>query len=499
MSRLLRRAVLALTLSVMFLPVPLGAQPRDSLVIGMQQEPTSLDPTADATAVIATIMAGNVFETLLRLDDSGTVVPAAAGGWEISDDGLTYRVFLEPDGRFTDGAPFDAEAVVFTFERAMAEDSVNPRRNDFRVIESVEAAGEHEVVFTLSEPDNLFLFNLTQGPFAIVSPATAETNGSEPVGSGPYRLKQWVRGDRLVLERNDDHREAGAAALREVTYKFVPDAAAAVAALLAGDLDAFPNVPSPESLVQFERDDRFTVAVGTTEGEVILAINNSRPPFDDLRVRRAVNHLIDREALIEGAMFGYGTPIGSHFPPHHPAYVDLSGHYPLDPERAKALLAEAGFPDGLDAEMPLPPFPYARRSGEILAQQLAAGGIRVSLQNMEWSLWLNDAFRGKNYDLSVIAHTAPNDYGNYARGVDYFYGYHDPAFDALFQSVRRETDPERTDELLGEVQRFIADSAVHGFLFQLPQLGVYHRDLRGYWTSSPGNAAAPLAQLHWAE
>ena len=144
-----------------------------------------------------------------------------------------------------------------------------------------------------------------------------------PVGTGPFRFLAWRRGDSLDLERNPDY-WGGAASLGEVTFKFIADPSAAYAALMAGDVDAFSNYPAPESFAQFAADPRFKVFVGSTESETILALNNRRAPLDNLEVRRAIAHAIDRDAVIDGAMFGYGTPIGSHFPPHSPDYVDLT-------------------------------------------------------------------------------------------------------------------------------------------------------------------------------
>ena len=292
-----------------------------------------------------------------------------------------------------------------------------------------------------------------------------------------------------------DHRNAGSVGIERVVFRFIADPAAAVAALMAEEIDAFPGVPAPEVLPQFEADPRFNVVVGTTEGEVILALNNSKPPFDDIRVRRAVSHALDREAIIEGAFYGYGEPIGSFFPPHHKSHVDLTGRYPHDVEKAKSLLKEAGA-EGLEVTLRTPHFPYARRSAEIIQNQLAKAGIAVAIEQVEWGFWIGEVYKKKNYDMTVIAHTSPNDIGNFARGPDYFYGYDNPDFNALYDRIRTETDPAKLDALLKEAQRFLADDAVHGFLFQMPKLGVYKTGLTGYWASSPV-LFAPLADLRW--
>jgi len=460
---------------------PAAAQ--TTLAIGMQQEPTVLDPTADATASIDGMLAQNVYESLTTVDESGAVLPQLAESWEISEDGLTYTFTLVEGATFHDGSAFDAEDVKFTFDRAMAEDSTNPSKGIFEPIESVTVVDPRTIEMALTRKDAFFLFNLAQGDASIVAPETAATNVTDPVGTGPFRFADWTRGDRLVLEKFEGHRDAVEVAVDRVEFRFIADPAAATAALLAGELDAFPGFPAPELIEQFEADPRFDVVVGSTNGEVILALNNSRPPFDDLTARRALSHAIDRGEIIEGAMYGRAVPIGSFFPPHDPAYVDLTGLYPHDTDQAAELFAEAGVEGEL--LLRLPPFPYATRSGEIIQAQLAEAGVDVKIENVEWGFWIDEVYGQLNYDMTIIAHTSPNDLGNFARGPDYFYGFQSDAYDALWNAIEVETDPEARAGLLAEAQRYVAENAVHGFLFQLPKLGVYRDGVEGFWAASP--------------
>ena len=474
-----------------------GALGKDTVVIGQQQEPPVLDPTADATAVIDTIMTGAVFETLTAIDERSTVVASLAKSWRVSEDGLVYTFTLQAGVKYTDGNALDSSSVKFSFERAMAPDSTNPTKGIFKPIAGIETPDPQTVVIKLSSPDNLFLFHMSRGDAAIVHPATAENNRTKPVGSGPYMLKEWVKGDRVVLSRNDGWRDAKSVKMKELTFKFLADPATSIAALLAGDLDAFPTITAVESLDQFKKDPRFVVGVGLTEGEVVLALNNKRKPFDDVRVRRAVAHALDRKSIVDGAMFGYGTPIGSFFPPHHPAYIDLTGSFPYDIAKAKALMAEAGLKDGAEVTLQPPPFPYAKRSAEIVAQQLGAIGLKVKIQNVEWPFWIAEVFRKGQYDMTIVAHVEPNDFNNFGRGKDYYWGYQDPAMDELLTKIRTEPDQRKVAGLLGDFQRKAADDAVVGYLFQLAQTGVYRKGLKGYWMSSPGGATTPWQNLSW--
>ncbi|HAC48049.1 ABC transporter substrate-binding protein [uncultured Sulfitobacter sp.] len=454
------------------------------LVIGMQQEPTSLDPTADATASIDSMMTQNVFESLTTVAENGEVQPNLAASWEVSEDGLTYRFTLAEGVTFHDGSALDAEDVVYSFDRAMGEDSVNPSKDIFEPIESVKAVDPQTVEITLKAKDAFFLFNMGQGDSAIVASESAETNNANPVGSGPFKFDSWTRGDRLTLVKNPDHRDAADVALDKVVFRFISDPAAATAAMMAEELDAFPGFPAPELLPQFEADPRFRVNVGSTEGEVILAMNNAKPPFDNVEVRRAVATAIDRDEIIEGAMYGQAVPIGSFYPPHGTAYVDLTDAYPHDSTKAEEMFEAAGVA-GATMTLRVPPFPYATRSAEIIQNQLSEAGIDAKVENVEWGFWIDEVYKQKNYDMTIIAHTSPNDMGNFARGPDYFYGYDNAEMTSLWEQITTEVDPAKRDELLKQGQQMLSDQSVHAFLFQLPLLGVFREGVEGYWASSP--------------
>ncbi|MGF1626830.1 MAG: ABC transporter substrate-binding protein [Alphaproteobacteria bacterium] len=469
---------------------------REDVIVGLGLEPPHLDPTAGAAAAIDEVVYANLFEGLTRIDETGAVQPALAESWDISDDGLTYVFRLRQGVTFHDGTSFDAEDVVFSLDRARAEDSVNAQKVLFDAIESVEAPGPHEVRVTLSVPQAQFPWNMGWGDAVIVAPESADGNGNNPIGTGPFRFERWVSGDRVVLQRYDGY-WGDQPALAEITFQVIPDAAAQVQALLAGDIDAFPNMGAPETLAQFESDPAFTVAIGTTEGETILAINHARPPFDDLRVRRALAHAINRQDIVDGAMFGYGTPIGSHFAPHHPAYVDLTGLYPYDPETARALLAEAGHADGLTVRLILPPPSYARRGGEIIASQLAQVGITAEIEPVEWAQWLDAVFTNTNYDLTIVSHTEPLDIGIYARET-YYFNYDGHEMRALLDELANTPDVDAQYALYGVAQQVIADDAVNVFLFQLAKLGVWDSQLTGMWVNSPIQAN-DMTGVAWAE
>ncbi|MCF6431104.1 ABC transporter substrate-binding protein [Leisingera sp. MMG026] len=473
-----------------------AAWAKDSVTIGLQLEPPHLDPTSAAAQAIDSVVYSNIFEGLTRFMGDGSVVPGLAENWEISEDGTVYTFRLRAGVTFHDGSAMDAEDVKFSLDRARAEDSTNAQKTLFEGIVSVDAVNPQTVKVTLDAPNGSFLFNLAWGDAVIVAPESIEDIKTSPVGTGAFTFQEWVQGDRISLARNPEY-WGEQPALASATFKFISDPTAAFAAMMAEDIDAFDNFPAPENLPQFEADPRFQVLVGSTEGETILSTNNKQPPFDDARVRQAVAYAIDRQSIIDGAMFGYGTPIGTHFAPHNPAYKDLTGTSSFDPEKAKALLAEAGLPDGFETTLHLPPPSYARRGGEIVAAQLAQVGIKAEIINVEWAQWLESVFRGKSFGLTIISHTEPMDIGIYAR-PEYYFQYDSKPFQELMAKLNATTDPDARTALLQEAQEIIAADYVNGYLFQLAKLGVAKAGLQGLWENAP-TAAVDLSALSWAE
>jgi peptide/nickel transport system substrate-binding protein len=330
----------------------------------------------------------------------------------------------------------------------------------------------------------------------MVDAASAKTNAEKPIGTGPFKFDNWAKGSAVTLVKNPAY-WGTPAMLDKVQFRIIADPAAATAALLSGDVQVFPNFPAPEAVPQFQSDARFTVAIGTTEGETILSTNNKKPPFDNLKVRQAIAMTLDRKAVIDGAMFGQGIPIYTHFAPHNPAYVDLSATYPRDVAKAKTLLSEAGFPNGFKATLKLPPVTYARRGGEIIAAQLREVGIELEIIPVEWAQWIEQVFTNKDYDLTIVSHTEPNDINIYGR-KDYYFQYANAKFDETMAKLDVTADPAARNVLLGEAQKIITDDAVNGYIFQLAQTGIHDAKVMGLWVNAPIQAV-DLTAAHWME
>ena len=487
----------AATATLATVPFELAAQgKKDTVVIGMTLEPSpGLDPTGGAAASIGEITHYNIYETLTKINSDGTVSPLLAEKWEISPDLKTYTFTLRKGVKFQNGEPFNAKAVKFSFERAAGEKSTNKDKRTFATMETVAAIDDYTLVVVNKELDPDFLFLMGQGTAIIVEPKSADTNGTKPVGTGPYKLDAWNKGSSVVLSKWDGYRNAAQVKMKKVTFRFISDPAAQVAALLAGDLDYFPRV-TPRSVAQFKNNPKFQLMVGGSRAKTILAINNKKKPLDDVRVRRAIAAAIDRKAVIEGAGDGYGAPIGSHYVPGGFGYVDTTGINPYNVEKAKALLSEAGIKTPLELSLILPPPPYARQGGEVIAAQLAKIGIIAKIQNVEWAQWLSGTYTNKNYDLTIISHVEPFDLGNFSR-PGYYWNYENPKFNALFDQIKNTPRPADRAKLLGDAQRMLANEAVHGFLYQPQWVSLANKNLKGLWKDMP-IFANDVAALSWS-
>lgn len=464
--------------------------------VGLQLEPPNLDPTSGAAAAIDEVVYGNIFEGLVRINERGDVEPGLSLFWEVSTDGRSYVFHLGEGIQFHDGSEFTAEDVRFSFNRARASGSTNAKQYIFAPITNIDILDPLTVMITLDQARPDFLFNIGLGDAVIVAEETASENASNPIGTGPFKFDRWVRGDRIELSRNEDY-WGTAPRLDSATFKIITDPLSAYTAMKAGDIDTFPNYPAPENLFLFDQDPEYNVVVGLTAGETILATNNKKAPLDDVNVRRAIAHAINRAELIDGAMFGNAEAIGTHFAPSHPDYVDLTGLYPYDLEKAKGLLSEAGFPDGFQVSLKLPPPTYARRTGELIANQLNRVGIDVSIENLEWAQWIDQVLRNRNYDLTIVAHVEPMDINIYAN-PNYYFGYDDADFQKIIADIDASTDKTATSVLYKQAQRKIAEDAVNGYLYQLGKYGVWKRGVKGMWANYPIRSN-DLRNVYWSD
>ena len=496
---MIKRRDFALTLPTLaaLTQMPALAQSRkQTMVLGMTLEPPGLDPTAGAASAIAEVVQYNVFETLTKINANGSVGPLLAERWEVSPDLRTTTFYLRKGVKFSNGEPFNAQAVKYSFERAAGDKSTNKDKRTFAAMESVRAVDDYTVVIINKEPDPDFPFLMGQATAIIVEPKSADTNATKPVGTGPYVLESWAKGSSITLKASPSYRAPGAIKIKRATFRFISDPAAQVASVLSGDVDTFVRV-TPRGLNQFKSNARLQTVVAGSRAKTVLAINNARKPLNDVRVRRAISAAIDRKAVIAGAGDGLGVPIGSHYVPGAAGYVDTTGVNPYNPDKARALLKEAGITTPLELSLVLPPPPYARQGGEVIVAQLAKVGITAKVQNVEWAQWLANTYGGAhNYDLTIISHVEPFDLDNFTK-PDYYWGYQNPKFNALYAKIKTTPNVAERNKLLGDAQKLLADDAVLTWLYQPQWVTVAKKGVQGLWKDMPV-FVNDLSALSWA-
>lgn len=460
-----------------------------TLRIALSAEPPGLDPTTNPAATIKRVVHYNILEGLVKIDRAGKIVPALAKNYQISRDGKEFTFHLHPQIKFHDGKPCTSKDVKFSLERLLDPRTGAVQRRLYEVIGAIEVPDPLTVKIKLKKYDANFLFNLARGDAVIIHQQASEHLKNNPIGTGPFKFESWKRGDSVSMVRNNDYYLKGIPYLDRVIFKFIPDPSAQLAALRAGDIEVIAYDLAPENVPTLEKDPRFKVLKGSTTTEVILAMNHSRKPFHDPKVRQAITLAIDRPAVIKGAVAGYGVAIGSHMDPTNPYYVDLAPLYPYNPEKAKQLLAEAGYPHGFEAVLRLPePYAYARRSGEIIADQLARVGIKLKIEVMQWGQWIDRVFKNADYDLTVIGHAEPFDIDIYAR-PEYYFRYANPQFQQLIRQAESEMNEENRRKIYATAQRMLADDFVCVYLFVYPALPAMKKEVMNWWKDYPTIAA----------
>ncbi|WP_109472284.1 ABC transporter substrate-binding protein [Ornithinimicrobium cavernae] len=453
-----------------------GSADTEELSIGFGAEPENLDLTTTAGAALPQVLLYNIYETLVKVDQDGTIVPALAKSWTVSEDRRTYTFVLQEGVTFSNGDEFTAEDVKYSIE-SVRDDWTISLKEPMDIVESVEVVSPTEVTVTLSEPSNSWLYRMTTRIGAMFSPDATEDLATEPVGTGPYELQKWTRGDSISLSRNAEY-WGDEPAFETVNFKYFKDPTALNNALLTGTINVIGLLESPETLGQFEGNDKYQVIEGTTNGEVQLSFNNGSEPMQNEQVRQAVRHAIDHQALLDTCWAGRGTLIGSMVPPTDPWYEDLTGLYPYDVDKASALLEESGHADHT-FRLRLPTRSYATSCGTVVQSQLEQAGFNVTIDQLEFpAAWLNTVFTNADYDMTIIAHTEPRDMTKVFGDPGYYTRYDSEEFRDLLQRADSGTEQEEV-ELLKEAARLLSTDAAADWLFVLPNLIVAEAGITG--------------------
>ena len=471
-----------------------AANGRTDVVIALQLEPANLDFTNTAGVAIPQLLLNNVYETLVKVDQDGSIIPLLATSWEVSADRTQYTFHLREGVTFSDGRPFSAGDVVASFDRTRTEWN-NAIARQMDVIETTERVDEHTVLVTLARPSNQWLFTIATAAGAIF-PADLDFDlMTEAIGTGPFRVTERRQGDRIILEGREDH-WAGPAAFEQVTVRYIPDPTAAVNALRAGDVDMLFNAASGDQVAQLMGSDEFQVIEGTSTGEVLLSFNNRNAPFDDVRVRRAFAHAIDRDAVIETTSGGFGEVVGTMVPPTDPYFEDLSDLFPFDPDLARELLADAGYgPDDLHIYFDVPARAYATSAAELIVSQLADVGVRTTIRTIDFTVWVEQVFRGHDFQMSIVLHVEARDLLQTINATSYI-GFDDDEIVAAAEAA----DAALYDEWIVGMQavaRRIAEEVPAIVLYLAPTLIVANPALTGFRPNGV-TESMDLTDLAWA-
>lgn len=447
-----------------------------TLTVGLVAEPASLDFTTSDGAAIPQALLTNVYEGLVKQDEEGQIVPGLARSWTVSDDRLTYTFDLVPDATFTNGDTFDASDAVFSINRVKS-DWTTSLAKAMDVVAEAKALSPTQLQVTLSHPSNDWLFRMTTRIGAMFSESGVDQLATTTVGTGPYTLDAWNRGDSLTLKRNPNY-WGQAPFFDQVRLAYFRDPTALNNALLTGTINVVSTVQAPETLAQFENNPKYRIVEGTTNGEVVLSMNNARAPFDKVQVRQAARAAIDHQALLDTCWAGRGTLIGSMVPPTDPWYEDLTGVAPHDLDKAKSMLAEAGTPNPA-VRLRLPSLPYATACGQVVKSQLEQAGFRVTIDSLEFpAAWLTNVFQGGDYEMSMVAHVEPRDLPAVFGNPDYYIHYENPELATLLKAAD-EGDEAAQIENMKKAARLISEDAASDWLFLMPNLMVSDVDISG--------------------
>ncbi len=451
-----------------------------SLSIGLVAEPASLDFTTTDGAAIPQALLGNIYNGLVKQDDSGKIVGDLAKSWTVSPDRKTYTFELVDNAKFTNDAAFTAEDAVFSINQVKTAWTTS-LKSAMDVVASAKAVSPTQLQVTLSKPSNGWLFRMTTRVGAMFSRTGVDKLATAPVGTGPYKFGTWKRGDSIVLERNDAY-WGTKPFFSTVTLKYFKDPTALNNALLTGTINVVGTVQAPEALSQFTSNEKYQVIEGTTNGEVVLSFNNSRPFFKDVKVRQAIRQAIDHKALLDTCFAGRGKLIGSMVPPTDPWYEDLTSVAPFDKAKATADLKAAGAA-GATLRLRLPTLPYAISCGQVVKSQLEQVGLKVAIDQQEFpAQWLTTVFKNADYDMSIIAHVEPRDLGA-VFNAKYYTRYDDPELQSLLAAADAGDEAAQTDNMKKAARR-LSEQAAADWLFLLPNLMVAEKNLTGLPTNA---------------
>lgn len=457
---------------------------RDEIKVRINSDPDFLDPHL-ATASISFQMILNMFEGLLSPNTDGSLKPAIAESFELSDDGLTYTFNIRDNVTFHNGDPVTVEDIQYTFDRLKGTNTGEPLSSNFDKVASMEAPDADTFVITLTEPNTNFLYSLTALEAAIVPEGNDDQHNDNPIGTGPFKFVSYSPGVDLVLEKNEDYWNAELPQLNKVTFAFQSDDQSALMALQAGEYD-LTSVPA-HRIPEVEND--FKLEYQQNNSSLIITFNEENKPFDDVKVRQAVNYALSKSDIIDSVYSGYATELGSNMSPAMGKFYleGLQDTYANDIEKGKELLAEAGFPDGFKTKITVSSHNVMYTNvAQVAAENLKQIGIDVEIEVVEWGIWLDRVYRGRDYEMTAIdltgrpsAYDVLNDYIS-TNDAENFFRFSNAEFDQVMADVLLEPDVEKQVALYQRAQEILAEDAAAVYIADYQVVWAMDSALEGF-------------------
>ena len=451
------------------------------ITIGIPQDiEDSLDPHKAVAAGTKEVLF-NLFEGLVNPDSEGNLYDAVASSHEILEDGKVYRFTLRDGVKFHDGSLVTAEDVKYSLEKCADISDGQPLVAAYSAIERVDIVDEKTVDVVLREPDTDFLPYLTTA----IIPAGNENPDTNPIGTGPYKYVSRSPQENIVLEKFEDY-WGTPANIERVTLQIIANADSIVTSLNGGAVDMFARISQAQAQ---QVSDDFNVLEGTMNLVQAVYLNNEVAPFDDVRVRQAITNPIDPQAIMDMVSDEKGTQIGSSmFPAFGKYYMEeLNDLYATDLDRAKELLAEAGYPDGFSFTLTVPSnYQQHIDTAQVVAEQLKQIGVTANIQLIEWDSWLSDVYTDRNYEATVVGVDASSLTAAallerfVSTAGNNFINYSNPAYDEAFANAKASVDEEEKTEYYKECERILAEDAANVYIQDLPSFVALNKKYGGY-------------------
>lgn len=453
-----------------------------SVVVGVQQDIDSLDPHK-ATAAGTKEILFNIFEGLVKVDENGSLINAVASDHKISDDGLVYTFTLRENVKFHNGNKVTAEDVKYSLERASGLLDGTALISTLKTIQSVDIVDEQTVQVTVGSANTELIYSFVA---AIIPAGSGEDAEGTPVGTGPFSFASYKPQEGIVVKKHADYWQEGLPYLDEVTFKIINSPDTALIDLQGGSIDIYPYLTDSQAN---ELKDTFQILAAPSNVVQALFLNNAEAPLDNVKVRQAICYALDKDSVNEFVMGGNGTPVSSAMlPTLKDYYVELNDMYGTGAniEKAKQLLTEAGYPNGIDLEITVPSnYEVHVQTAEVIAEQLKAAGINATINPVEWNTWLEDCYNGRKYQTTISGITCDATPGYLLTRFQTdssknFVNFANAKYDELYVKAQNSLDLKEKADYYKQIQTILCEEAGSAFI-QVPPITIaMKQNLGGY-------------------